>query len=160
MNTKKCSEYLQNYIWFSELGNICCFIVFLYIDKLCCFSHKTQLIDCTSVIYKIIIFVFLNYRKCLARCLIETLRNIYCHSFGYSNYSFYFWNRLMYDAPDYWKNQHSASQRSTFAKKYSMNKVDLKFISKLQSCHDMLNTQMGRIDGMIINNSCFQGKYG
>ena len=90
MNTKKCSEYLQNYIWFSELGNICCFIVFLYIDKLCCFSHKTQLIDCTSVIYKIIIFVFLNYRKCLARCLIETLRNIYCHSFGYSHYSFYF----------------------------------------------------------------------
>ena len=41
-----------------------------------------------------------------------------------------------------------------------MNNVDLTFISKLQSCHDMLNTQMGRIDGMIINNSCFQGKYG
>ena len=65
-----------------------------------------------------------------------------------------------YGAPDVLKKRHSASQRSTFAKKYSMNKVDLKFISKLQSCHDMLNTQMGRIDGMIINNSCFQGKYG
>ena len=86
MNTKKCPEYLQNYICFSELGNICCFIVFLYIDKLCCLSHQTLLVDCISAIYKIIFFVFLNYRKCLARCLIETLRNIYCHSFGYSHY--------------------------------------------------------------------------
>ena len=94
MNTKKCPEYLQNYICFSELGNICCFIVFLYIDKLCCLSHKTLLVDCISAIYKIIFFVFLNYRKCLVRCLIETLRNNYYYSFGYLHYSFYFWNRL------------------------------------------------------------------
>ena len=56
MNTKKCPEYLQNYICFSELGNICCFIVFLYIDKLCCLSYNTPLIDCISAIYKIILF--------------------------------------------------------------------------------------------------------
>ena len=56
MNTKKCPKYLQNYIFFSELGKICCFIVFLYIDKLCCLSHKALLIDCISVIYEIILF--------------------------------------------------------------------------------------------------------
>ena len=56
MNTKKCSEYLQNYICFSELGNFCCFIVFLYIDKLSCLSYNTPLIDCISAIYKIILF--------------------------------------------------------------------------------------------------------
>ena len=103
MNTKKCPEYLQNYICFSELGNICCFIVFLYIDKLCCLSYNTPLIDCISAIYKIILFRVLNYRKWFSRSLIETLRNNYYYSFGCLHYSFYFWNRLMYGAPDYWK---------------------------------------------------------
>ena len=56
MNTKKCSEYLQNYICFSELGNICCFIMFLNIDKLCCLSHKSLLINCISEIYEILLF--------------------------------------------------------------------------------------------------------
>ncbi len=112
MNTKKCPEYLQNYICFSELGNICCFIVFLYIDKLCCLSHKTLLVDCISAIYKIILFRVLNYRKWFTGSLVETLRNNYYYSFGCLHYSFYFWNRLMYGAPDYWKKQHSASQRS------------------------------------------------
>ena len=56
MNTKKCSEYLQNYICFSELGNICCFIMFLNIDKLCCLSHKSLLINCISAIYEILLF--------------------------------------------------------------------------------------------------------
>ena len=127
MNTKKCSEYLQNYICFSELGNICCFIVFLYIDKLCCLSYNTLLIDCISAIYKIILFRVLNYRKWFSGSLVETLRNNYYYSFGCLHYSFYFWNRLMYAAPDVLKKRHSASQRSTFAKKYSMNKVDLSF---------------------------------
>lgn len=58
------------------------------------------------------------------------------------------------------KNSTPLRNEVPFCIKYSMNKVDLKYISKLQSCYDMLNTQMGRIDGMIINNSCFQGKYG
>ena len=56
MNTKKCPEYLQNYICFSELGNICCFIMFLNIDKLCCLSHKSLLINCISAIYEILLF--------------------------------------------------------------------------------------------------------
>lgn len=69
MNTKKCPEYLQNYICFSELGNICCFIVFLYIDKLCCLSHKTLLVDCISAIYKIIFFVFFELSQVSCKML-------------------------------------------------------------------------------------------
>lgn len=81
---------MQNYIWFLELGNICCFIVFLYIDKLCCLSHKTLLIDCISAIYKSILFSVLNYRKWFTGSLVETLRNNYYYSFGCLHYSFYF----------------------------------------------------------------------
>ena len=104
MNTKKCSEYLQNYICFSELGNFCCFIVFLYIDKLCCLSYNTPLIDCISAIYKIILFRVLNYRKWFTGSLVETLRNNYYDSFGCLHYSFYFWNRLTSMVPQmYWK---------------------------------------------------------
>ena len=128
MNTKKCSEYLQNYIRFSELGNICCFIVFLNIDKLCCLSHKIMLINCISAIYKIFLFRILNYRKWITRSLIETLRNNYYYSFGCLHYSFYFWIRLTSMWPQMnWKTALRFATKCLCCKKYSMNNVDLSF---------------------------------
>ena len=128
MNTKKCPEYLQNYICFSELGNICCFIVFLYIDKLCCLSYNTPLIDCISAIYKIILFRVLNYRKWFTGSLVETLRNNYYDSFGCLHYSFYFWIRLTSMWPQMnWKTALRFATKCRYCKKYSMNNVDLSF---------------------------------